>query len=150
MGEKLWCVHTIGPDDVNAAPDFDTAEQWASAQNRMMREYTQARGYADDPNWPEVRSVVALWPYDAASHAADLPRSIASFTVPTRGEDARLREALEPFLKVAEPILHNDRERWDPDEWLDRLKHLTVGQFRELTRAALQGDAAHTSQEKGE
>lgn len=78
----LWCVHIIGPEDVHAAPDFDTAEQWATRQNRLMREYTTAAGMDDDPYWPEVRAVVALWPWDAASHAKDLPRSLRDFTPP--------------------------------------------------------------------
>lgn len=82
MSELLWCVHTIGPDDVNAAPDFDTAEQWAIRQNQMMRDYTRDTGMTNDPHWPEVRSVVALRPWDADTHAADLPNSIAMFTPP--------------------------------------------------------------------
>ncbi|MGI4744936.1 MAG: hypothetical protein ACRYFY_02670 [Janthinobacterium lividum] len=83
MGEILWCVHTIGPDDINAAPDFDTAEEWATRHNRLMREYTTATGMDNDPNWPLVRCVVALWPWDPASHANDLPHSIREFTPPT-------------------------------------------------------------------
>lgn len=79
---NLWCVHTIGPDDVNAAPDFDTAEAWAVRQNVLVRAYTKNTGMENDPNWPEVRAVVAIWPWGADSHAADLPRSIAYFTPP--------------------------------------------------------------------
>lgn len=76
----LWCVHTIGPDDVNAAPDFDTAEQWAIRQNRLSREYTKHCGMENDPHWPEVRSVVAIWPWSDEDHARNLPESIRDFT----------------------------------------------------------------------
>ena len=82
-GATLWCVHVIGPDDVHAAPDFDTAEQWAIRQNALMRKYTVDAGMEDDPYWPQVRAVVAVWPWSAEGHAADLPNSIRDFTPPS-------------------------------------------------------------------
>lgn len=75
----LWCVHIIGPDDVHAAPDFDMAERWAVNQNAKMRAYTIAAGMANDPHWPECRAVVAVWPWDADSHANDVPKSLVEF-----------------------------------------------------------------------
>lgn len=85
MKARLWCVHIIGPDDVCAAPDFDTAEKWAVDHNRMMREFEAATGMAEGPHWPETRSVVALWPWSQDAHAEDLPRSIRDFTETSRG-----------------------------------------------------------------
>lgn len=57
-----------------------------------------------------------------------------------------LVEACEPFKHVAEPIIHNDRDRWNPDEWSKRLNNLTVGHFRDL-HAAL---AHHSAQPASE
>lgn len=60
------------------------------------------------------------------------------FATPKPPVDAgAMRSALQPFLRAAEPILHNDRDRWDPDEWHNRLNNLTVGQFRALHAAAI-------------
>ena len=90
MGEKhtgwLWCVHTIGPDEVQPAPDFDTAWRWCETVNRQVMEYAQAAGLADDPSWPQVVSVPALWPWSAERHAEALPAAIRDFT--PRGEVA--------------------------------------------------------------
>jgi len=55
---------------------------------------------------------------------------------PTPNDIAMLREAVKPFLHAAEPILHNDGGRWEPDEWMARWKRVTVGHFRALHAAA--------------
>jgi hypothetical protein len=101
----LWCLHTIGPDDVNAAPDFDTAVRWAAYHNAQTERYTVERGMQNDPHWPFVRSVVAIWPGTAEAHAEDLPKSIAACSPPTP-EPAQPTEVLgdypmEPMQDVA-------------------------------------------------
>lgn len=78
----LWCMHTIGPDDVHPAPDFDTAAEWADRHNRMAEQYTIDAGREDDPHWPFVRSVVAVWPWSAEAHARELPSSVAACSPP--------------------------------------------------------------------
>jgi len=50
---------------------------------------------------------------------------------------AGLRKALQPFLHAAEPIIHDDRERWQTNEWTRRMLRITVGEFRALYAAAL-------------
>lgn len=93
----LWCLHTIGPDDINAAPDFDTAVAWAEYHNRQTEAYTIMRGMQNDPNWPFVRSVVAIWPGMPEAHAESLPDSIAQCSPPVSATPApdseKLREA---------------------------------------------------------
>ncbi len=75
---------------------------------------------------------------DNEEHIADMRRRAALHIANSRLASTKaLREALEPFLNAAEPVLYNDRERWQPDEWTKRLKKLTVGDFRQLHRAAL-------------
>jgi|GEM_PF-5070617 len=111
---NLWCLHTIGPDDVNAAPDFETAVQWAAYHNRMTEEYTVARGMQNDPHWPFTRSVVALWPWSPEAHAEDLPKSITACTPPiatlttdrhAEGRFAGLEEAAEICEQQAREFL---------------------------------------------
>jgi hypothetical protein len=70
-GTRLWCIHHIGPDDMMAAPDFETAWKWAEWGNKTFAEHADIS-----------RFVVAVWPWDAGRHAADLPRSIAEWTLP--------------------------------------------------------------------
>lgn len=83
MAEKngwLWCVHTIGPDEVEPAPDFATAWRWCETVNRQVMEYARAAGRADDPSWPQVVSVPALWPWSTERHAEALPAAIENFS----------------------------------------------------------------------
>ncbi len=49
--------------------------------------------------------------------------------------DERAREGVDRFMHAAEPILSNERDRWDPDEWMRRLNKLTVGDWRALHAA---------------
>ena len=44
-------------------------------------------------------------------------------------------EALEPFAKAAEPVMHDAKGRWDPDSWFKLLGKLTVGDYRRAHRA---------------
>lgn len=69
----------------------------------------------------------------------------------TRGEDARLREALEHVIEFADQqrdfAMANLRVEHRPAHYTGfREACITIGL---VARAALQGDAAHTSQEKG-
>jgi len=69
--QRLWCMHHIGPDDVYPAPDFATAQKWADWANDAFAEHADIS-----------RFVVAVWPWDAESHAAGLDESIAGWTLP--------------------------------------------------------------------
>lgn len=68
---RLWCVHHIGADEVHAAPDFETAQTWATWGNEHFAEH------------PDIsRFVVAVWPWTAKKHEEDLPRAVADWTRP--------------------------------------------------------------------
>lgn len=79
--EILWCCHVRGADDVLAAPDYETALNWADQLNAL-----NWRGIGGKNEPPEsfdaclVKAVPALWPYNAEMHAEDLPKSIAGMT----------------------------------------------------------------------
>ena len=76
----------------------------------------------------------AGWSWDHGHLGADI---IAYTPAPVivRGSDERAREVLDCFMHAAEPILSNERDRWDPDEWMRRLNKLTVGDWRALHAA---------------
>jgi hypothetical protein len=71
----LWCMHVTGPDDIYACRDYDHARQWAQELN-----YTMLKRVFEDPSplWPIVYAEPAIWPWDAASHAADLAKNEAA------------------------------------------------------------------------
>ena len=82
MSEILWCCHVRGPDDVYAAPDYETALKWADMTNAINR-----RGRGGKIESPAsyddclLKAVPALWPWSPESHAEGLPKSIAEFTL---------------------------------------------------------------------
>jgi hypothetical protein len=62
-GVTLWCCHVQGPDDLWAAPNFETADAWARAINSRHARKKEVRVWA----------VAAHWPYSATAHADELP-----------------------------------------------------------------------------
>lgn len=79
----LWCCHVRGPDDVHAAPDYDTALKWADMLNDLSREANKKlnkTGRPEDDVW--CKAAPALWPWSSESHAESLPESIAGFSLP--------------------------------------------------------------------
>lgn len=76
----LWCCHVRGPDEVHAAPDYETALRWADMVNaideRMMR-----TGALAGSACPLMRAVPAPWPWSPEAHAEDMPKSIAGFAL---------------------------------------------------------------------
>lgn len=66
MSDILWCCHIRGPDDVHAAPDYETALKWAD----MVNAYGDCLPGA----------VPAIWPWSDEAHAEDLPKSIEYFS----------------------------------------------------------------------
>lgn len=79
----LWCCHVRGPDDVHAAPDYETALKWADYINsinwRGPKGETVAVASVDDLI---LRAVPAPWPWSAEEHAEDLPKSMAGWAMP--------------------------------------------------------------------
>lgn len=74
MTDILWCCHVRGPDDVHAAPDYETALAWADGINDRFGPHTRK-----DENYPITRAAPAIWPWSAEAHAESLPKSIAEF-----------------------------------------------------------------------
>ena len=70
MAETLWCVHIVGPDDVIAYPDKESAEHKAGLLNAVLEKQNAA--HVGDENWPVCRAEVMPWPHSPESHAADL------------------------------------------------------------------------------
>jgi hypothetical protein len=91
----LWCCHVRGPDDVYAAPDYNTALAWSDLLNSLNWRDT---GFANTPKPPRykdpanysdclIKAVPAIWPHSPESHAEDLPKSIAGFAAPREGNE---------------------------------------------------------------
>jgi ribA/ribD-fused uncharacterized protein len=72
---RLWCLHHIGPDELHPAPDFGTAQKWASWANDRFANAADIS-----------RFVVAVWPWSAASHAEGLDASVKGWTLPAGAE----------------------------------------------------------------
>jgi len=91
----FWCVHIIGPDDIHAAPDFETAWAWAEAANKVIAPHADER----DVLW---RCTVAIWPGDATSHAEDLKRGGRNDVIdfPALVETLKCPEPSEAEIKV--------------------------------------------------
>lgn len=84
MTEILWCCHVRGPDEVYAAPDYETALAWADTTNTFN---WRGRGGKIEPpeSWEEciIKAVPAPWPWSAESHAENLPESMKAFSRPS-------------------------------------------------------------------
>lgn len=83
----LWCCHVRGPDDIYAAPDYETALAWSDVLNEMnwrSETYPKLPGFENPKSYQEclIKAVPALWPSSAESHAEDLPKSIEGFRAP--------------------------------------------------------------------
>jgi hypothetical protein len=81
----LWCCHVRGPDEVHAAPDYETALAWSDMLNAMnWRSANPAVRLKDPVSFEDclIKAVPALWPHSRESHAEDLPKSIAGFAIP--------------------------------------------------------------------
>jgi hypothetical protein len=72
----LWCCHVRGPDDVHAAPDYETALKWSDMVNEWSAK-TNEGVKQEDQVW--AKAAPALWPWSPENHAEALPKSIAEF-----------------------------------------------------------------------
>lgn len=73
MADILWCCHVRGPDEVYAAPNYETALRWADICLTMDRKPRR------NENEPYLSAVVAPYPHGAASFAENLPKSLQVF-----------------------------------------------------------------------
>lgn len=64
--EKLWAVHVLGPDDILAMPDRETAETVAAQINGVAQDFA-SRPSASDLD-PHVSAEVVEWPWDFQAH----------------------------------------------------------------------------------
>lgn len=84
LAAVLWCCHIRGPDDVHAAPDYETALKWADTVNALNWRAGNGGVKTPDPVSFEdclLKAVPAVWPHSAQSHAEDLPKSIEGFAI---------------------------------------------------------------------
>lgn len=68
---KLWCIHIPGPDDIYAAPDYETAKKMAEKHNAAMEQYVAK----STMSWAKtmITASVIEWPGDDdGSHAQAL------------------------------------------------------------------------------
>jgi hypothetical protein len=76
----LWCCHVRGPDDVYAAPDYETALKWSDVINALN---WRARGGKNEPpaSFDDclLKAAPALYPWGADQYAEQLPKSIIAF-----------------------------------------------------------------------
>lgn len=91
MPEILWCCHVRGPDEVYAAPDYETALAWSDTLNELNWRVDQVRypkptSFKNPESYGDclIKAVPAIWPHSADAHAEDLPKSIAGFADPVR------------------------------------------------------------------
>lgn len=80
MTEILWCCHVRGPDDVYAAPDYETALKWSDIVNEVN--WRGLKGKINPPkSWDAClcKAAPAVWPWSAEAHASNIPNSIADF-----------------------------------------------------------------------
>ena len=66
--EILWCAHVRGPDDVVACIDYDAAVKLCDQINAVAKTATADLDVL-------CTAYPAIWPWDAAGHAADLARN---------------------------------------------------------------------------
>jgi hypothetical protein len=64
----LWCVHVLGPDEVHAMPDYETAAK--NAEDLIACLFTEHTAKLDVLCLP----IVTMWPHSAKAHAEDLKR----------------------------------------------------------------------------
>lgn len=84
--EILWCCHARGPDDVHAAPDYETALAWSDILNAVN--WRGLNGTVVPPASYDdclIKAAPAIWPHSAELHAEDMPKSIAGFAIPAVG-----------------------------------------------------------------
>jgi hypothetical protein len=84
MPDILWCCHVRGPDDVYAAPDYETALMWSDVLNETNWKASSGLSVEDPKSFEDclIKAVPAPWPHSAEAHAEDLPKSIAGFACP--------------------------------------------------------------------
>lgn len=82
----LWCCHARGPDDVYAAPDYETALKWSDILNETnwWKPENPALAIKPPASFQDclIKAVPAPWPHSPESHAEDLPKSIEGFRAP--------------------------------------------------------------------
>lgn len=95
VGEPLWCMHILGPDDVHAAPSRAHAEKAAAALNAL-----HAAREEQSEHDPKVEAVVAPWPHSAESHAESVADFIPGWLLPRWQFEAIQTDATPPAQAV--------------------------------------------------
>ncbi|MEA9653040.1 hypothetical protein ABFU65_12205 [Xanthomonas campestris pv. raphani] len=113
VGEPLWCMHILGPDDVHAAPSKAHAEKAAAALNAF-----HAARAEQSEHHPKVEAVVAPWPHSVESHAESVADFIPGWLLP-RWQVEAIQTNTAPPAPAAVPVDGSrDSQRLD---FLDRM-----------------------------
>ncbi len=121
VGEPLWCMHILGPDDVHAAPSKAHAEKAAAALNAF-----HAAREEQSEHDPKVEAVVAPWPHSAESHAESVADFIPGWLLPRWQVEAIQTDATPTAQAVVleryDAGLLSDVGGGDTAWWLDYLR----------------------------
>ncbi len=99
VGEPLWCMHILGPDDVHAAPSKAHAEKAAAALNAF-----HAARAGQSEHDPMVEAVVAPWPHSVESHAESVADFIPAWMLPRWQVEAIQNNATPPAQQPAQAV----------------------------------------------
>lgn len=72
MSDELWCVHVLGPDEVLACHDRESAIRNAMHLNLSL--YPLHIKHAADRHFPASWAIPAVWPHSPEGHAEDLAK----------------------------------------------------------------------------
>lgn len=76
--ETLWAMHVMGPDDIIAMPDRETAQERADEVNAIVAQLKTRPGASDlDPG---ISAAVIEWPGTPQEHADELAEHGTEYT----------------------------------------------------------------------
>ena len=139
----MWPGHSMADTDAAVAETYALGRAFAAAAPKVASDTGVPAAEVEracEQSWDATHTV--LWRHASEQRRAEWAvgiRAALAAAAPKVASDtgAGLRKALQPFLHAAEPIIHDDRERWQTNEWTRRMLRITVGEFRALYAAAL-------------
>lgn len=72
----LWCVHVLGPDELIAKESYDAAEKHATE----LRDFMYGPAMPSSEYTPMCLPIVAVWPWSADAHRAELAKERSADT----------------------------------------------------------------------
>lgn len=90
IGDKLWCLHIIGPDDVHPAPSKEEAERAAMWVNAKFSDVKDVL----------IKAEVIEWPHSPESHSRSVSDFSKLWAIPFEP-----KETIEGFVSILETII---------------------------------------------